>query len=248
MPDTSDMPDMRLVKKGRNEPLDGLLQEGRAHAELGGSHAGPLTLNGWPADDTTNVRTIVTQLDTKAAAKADAHEASLGLTSAQEVAIDRAKAFMRKLRNALPRALRENPTLGVSASAFAAGDTLGRSVPKISRYLGNIRPSVVKLDAPLTGFFGGTAPSTLLDAVKTELDTSDATQEAALAALPLETQKVYELKGRLLELIEDMNRAGRSAYDGDATTASIFNKDILLRARKAREKATDASGDTKKTT
>jgi hypothetical protein len=42
--------------------------------------------------------------------------------------------------------------------------------------------------------------------------------------------------GTVLEQIEDLNRAGKSAFDGDAATRGKFNKDILLRARKERAK------------
>ncbi len=238
------MPDMRLVKKGRTQPLAALVQEGRKHVELGKTHAGPLAENGWTAEDTTLLGNLVGQLDTDAAAKADAHEVSLGLTDAQELAVDHVKAFIRKLRNALPRALRESPTAGVTASSFHAGDTLERSAPKLSRYLADIRPSVVRIDEALKRAFNGTAASASLDTVKTELDTADATQEAALEALPAETQNVYELKGRVLEMIQDLNRSGKSAFDGDATNMAMFNKDILLRARKSKKKpvATDGGG------
>ena len=96
------------------------------------------------------------------------------------------------------------------------------------------------MDDGLKKFFAGTKPSTLLDTVKSGLDNADATQEAAIAALPGDTQSVYEKKGRLLEMIEDMNRAGKSAFDGNATKMAMFNKDILLRGRASR-KTSDAS-------
>lgn len=232
------MPDMRLVRKGRNEPLAGLVQEGRTHLELGTGNAAELNTTGWFADDTTDMRELVTRLDTDAAAKADAVEVVLGLGHAEQMAIDEVKAFIRRLRNALPRALRESRAEEVTASSFYAGGRLGRSTPKLSRYLADIRPSVVRLDTALARHFNGTAPSTILDTVKNALDGADATQEAALAALPAETQSIYEAKGRLLEMIEDMNRAGKSAFDGNATKMAMFNKDILLRARKARKKPT----------
>ena len=44
--------------------------------------------------------------------------------------------------------------------------------------------------------------------------------------------------GKVLEQIEDLNRAGKNAFDGDAATRGKFNKDILLRARKAQAKKT----------
>ena len=45
----------------------------------------------------------------------------------------------------------------------------------------------------------------------------------------------------MLEQIEDLNRAGKIAFDGDAATRGKFNKDILLRARKERAKKDEAT-------
>lgn len=54
--------------------------------------------------------------------------------------------------------------------------------------------------------------------------------------MPAETLAVYEKKGRLLEQIEDLNRAGKSVFDGQADKIALFNKDILMRARKTKAK------------
>ncbi len=67
------------------------------------------------------------------------------------------------------------------------------------------------------------------------------------APAPGETLALYAVMGKVLEQIEDLNRAGKIASDGDAATRGKFNKDILLRARKAQvKKAEDApkAGDT----
>ncbi len=233
------MVDSRLVGKGRNEPLKGLVQQARAHIELGKKHAAALSENGWSAEDNAQLEASVKELDTGAATKSDAFEVAMGLGDAEQKAIDNAKTFIRKLRNALPRALRESPVDGVSAASFKAGGELGRSTPKISEFLNAIRPSVVRMDEGLKRAFNGTAPSTILDTVKTALDTADSVQETALGALPGDTQKIYETKGRVLEMIEDLNRAGKNAFDGNATMTAMFNKDILLRARKEKREAKD---------
>ena len=54
------MPEMCLVNKGRDEPLDALIQEARAHVELGQANADPLTAKGWSADDTTAMQNLTT--------------------------------------------------------------------------------------------------------------------------------------------------------------------------------------------
>jgi hypothetical protein len=52
-----------------------------------------------------------------------------------------------------------------------------------------------------------------------------------------------EVKGRVFQQIEDLNRAARSAFYKQLEIGGKFNKDILLRARKTRAKAvaTDAA-------
>ncbi|MBU1509712.1 hypothetical protein KKD52_05075, partial [Myxococcota bacterium] len=41
-----------------------------------------------------------------------------------------------------------------------------------------------------------------------------------------------ELKGRLLDLIDELNGVARIAFDGQAEKRARFNKDMLLRARR----------------
>lgn len=80
-------------------------------------------------------------------------------------------------------------------------------------------------------------------AVDAGLASADATQELSLSALPADTLAVCERKGRVLRAIEDLNRAGKMAFDGDAVQIARFNKDILLRARKARAQAEVPAAD-----
>lgn len=54
-------------------------------------------------------------------------------------------------------------------------------------------------------------------------------------------QALHEAMGRVLEDIEDLIRAGKSAFDGKATMAAKFNKDLILRARRRKK---DEAGKT----
>jgi len=45
-----------------------------------------------------------------------------------------------------------------------------------------------------------------------------------VSALPADTAKLYVTKGKLLEAIEDINHAGKIAFDGDATMIALWNK------------------------
>lgn len=226
--------DERLAKKGTNEPREGPAQQGKVSLELAKAHAVDLAVNGWSADDTTAFEAHVVWLDSNVAKQPDEKGGAGAASTGEQTAIDAAKTFVRRLRNALPRALRETKA-AVAPEAFHAGVTLGRSTPKLSGFLTRIRPAVLALDADLAKHFGGQSAVAQLDAVKLGLDTADAAQEVALSSLPEATQKVYEAKGRVLEAIEDLNRAGKTAYDGNTVVAAKFNKDVLLRVRKARK-------------
>lgn len=224
--------DMRLATKGGSEPRRGLVQQGNASVELAKKYATELAASGWSAEDTAGLEKNIARLELGAAKQADERGTARGASSAEQRAIDESKTFIRLLRNALPRALREANLPDVTAALFRAGGPLGRSTPKISDYLNRIRPSVAKLDKLLAKHFKGASASELLDKTKAALDQANATQEVALAGLPQETLQVYEAKGWVLEGIEDLNRAGKSAFDGQAQLAGQFNKDILLRARR----------------
>ena len=86
-----------------------------------------------------------------------------------------------------------------------------------------------------------------MDRVKSELDAADTKQEVSVSALPADTAKLYVTKGKLLEAIEDINHAGKIAFDGDATMIALWNKDILVRARRARKNPLPAPGPTAST-
>jgi hypothetical protein len=228
--------DERLARKGRNEPRVGLMQEGKVHVGLAKQFAADLADNGWSSDDTLALESHVATLDSTVSAQAEAKLMASAALQAETDSIDGSKAFVRKLRNALPRALREAEEPGLAMSTFAPGGTLKRSAPKLSSYLTRIQPAVAKLDSHLTKAFAGNKASDVLAAMKTALDGASVTQEIAWKTLPKETLLVCETKGRVLEAIEDLNRAAKSAFDKQPETAALFNKDVLDRARRERKK------------
>jgi hypothetical protein len=227
--------DERLVKKGKNEPRDGLMQQGKVHVALAKQFAAELTDGGWSSDDTIALEGYVTSLDSTVAAQAEARLTASAAAETAAGSVDGSKAFLRRLRNALPRALREAKEPGLSMSTFAPGESLKRSTPRLSAYLTRIQPSVAKLDNHLMKAFGGKMASEVLVSIKSELDGADVTHEIAWRSLPKETLLVCETKGRVLEAIEDLNRAAKSAFDKQPETAALFNKDVLDRARRERK-------------
>jgi hypothetical protein len=106
-------------------------------------------------------------------------------------------------------------------------------------FLEKILPAVTAMDDKFKPVFGGKSAAALIaDAIK-NLDTAQSTQEVSIKSLPPETAKIYETKGHLLTLIEELNRVAKIAYWNQTDIASQFNKDILNRARKTRKKPDD---------
>lgn len=233
--------DSRLVAKGSTEPRAGLAQQGKVHVGLATQYAAELDGAGWSSADTAALAANVARLEQAVGTQTKAYDHASDTSTAESKAIDGAKAYIRRLRHALPRALRETPAAGVTLESFHAGATLGRVTPRISRYLNEIRPGVLALDAALAKHFKGQKASSELDAVKEALDKADTAQELARKNAPGETLSLYEVMGQVLEQIEDLNRAGKIAFDGDAATRGKFNKDLLLRARKQRAKKDEAT-------
>jgi hypothetical protein len=231
--------DLQLAKKGRGEPRAGIVAQGTVHVGLGEQHAAELAAAGWPAAQTALLGEQVAKLEDVGAARAEAQDAARSATEREQAAIDAAKRVVRLLRNALPIALRQAPA-DLTAQAFASG-TLHRTTTRIRQYLADVRPSVVKLDGALAPFFEGAypglKPSEVVEQARLALGEADQAQEVGLKDLPALTLELYEAKGLALRLIEDMNRAARIAFDGNAVLVGKFNKDVLLRARKKRAAA-----------
>jgi len=226
--------DFRLIEKGRRQPREGLVQQARVHLELARRHEERLKLFGWTPADTDRLATALSLLESELARQADERGMSRQATRNEQRAIDEAKAFVRKLRLSLPRVLRQTSVSGVGAESFAVQTRLRRNTPQILAYLTRIQPAVERLDDELALHFGGVRPSERLQEVKARLEAADTEQEALWAKLPHETARVYEAKGRVLELIEDLNRAGKSAFDDDPETAALFNKALIARGRRKR--------------
>jgi hypothetical protein len=234
--------DERMVAKGMHEPREGLAQQGRVQVELAKQHATELARHGWPAKMTSELANQVELISSGHSAQVDARTGSKADTHAEHQAVGEAKSFINLLRNAVPLAVEDAVKAGKHAdvSEFHAGQKLGLSTPKILGYFDSIAPAVARLDDYLKPYLPGDKPSKRLAALKSSLAAKDSTQEASLKGLPADTLDVYEAKGRVLDLIERLNRIARIAFDGQAELIGKFNKDLLLRARKERRAKPDA--------
>lgn len=242
-PTTPSIIDLRLATKGRNQPLQALLEQAKISLGLAAKYATTLATAAWTDARSKAMTDEIDALEGDVVSRIDAANVAHHATQKQQDAIDEAKEFVRKLRAAAPMVLRDTKIEGVPVEAFHGGGTLNRSVPKIQGYLLGVKGPLAKLDAEFAPYFGGKSPSALLDDVAKALDGADLTQEMGIKSLPDDTLHVYETKGRLLENIEDLNRIAKIAFDGDARARALFNKDILLRAHKAAKQATTAPTD-----
>lgn len=240
--------DMKLAERGQRVSRIGLLDQGRYHLKLEALYRDALRAVGWRPEQTAEMAAHLELLDTQHAEAIEARADSKGDRRREQSAIDDAKACKRKLVVAFTDLHADGLVTPEDFDIVRKSGDLKRSPPRISAYLADVRKPVAKYKELLTPFVDGRCPLALIDAVKAELDSAQGIQEINLATLPLETLKVYERKGRLLMLIEKMNRRGKIAFDGQAEILGRFNKDLLLRARKLlRAKSTieaaEPSGD-----
>jgi hypothetical protein len=223
--------DLGMAKKGRSVPLVGLRDQANIHNRLLSENEAELNKGAWTPELSAQFRDARAVVDDTRAQQLEAKDGSSQATGAESAAIDRAKKFKRKLLLAVAD-LAADGTLPVERKSFEAGAGLRRNTARISSYLGDLRPHVLACDTLLQPYFEGGSALAELDQVKAQLDARQATQEVALDSLPSETLKLYEAKGKLLRLIEKINRIAAIRFDGAAELKAKFNKDLILRARK----------------
>lgn len=241
--------DMKFAIKGQRVPLLGALDQGRYHIDLGTQHTRELYAAGWRPEDLAEMVELVGLLDTQHAHAVEARADSKANYRREQSAIDDAKTCKRKL----VLAFTDLHALGLVTPedfdiVYRSGD-LRRSSPRISSYLADVRKPVERYAALVDRYFNEESALSMIDAIKAELDAAQSKQEVDLATLPEETLKIYELKGRLLTLIERMNRCGKIAFDGQAHLIGRFNKDLVRRSRSIRRSQSGvepaSGGDTK---
>jgi hypothetical protein len=230
---------MDLVRKGISEPREGLRDQGVVSAGLAEKYETELVGFGWEKNSTTEMQTLTKDLGTKVAEKVEAVRESKKNTVNEHTTVNDSKEIIGKVRLAAPIVLRKNPDSEFTMESFQSGGTLGRSTPKITLFLEKLLTSVTALDEQFKPYFGGKSAALLIKEAIANLDTAQSTQEVNLTTLPNETKKVYETKGRLLTLIEELNRIAKIAFWNRTDLAAQFNKDVLNRARKTRKKLGD---------
>ncbi len=227
----------RLVEKGKPFSVDSLLQQGRVIHELVREYQADLARRGF---DETRAAAYKQQLDLLSGFIGDlgvARDGAKALTSDEGLARSEGKALVRSLREALRILLKDGPVEGVSMEQFAMNGNNMQSTKDVLAYLNAMASKVAPLDAHLARFFEGQKASELVRAAWERLSDADALQEKTRLDLPNETLALLELKGRVLDLIEEINGVARIAFEGQAEIRGKFNKDLLYRGRRTRAKA-----------
>lgn len=225
------------LEKGMRVSRRGLLDQARVHIALEQQYRDKLTQRGWTAalgkqlvDDTTIV-------DSEMAGAIEARLASKDNLAREQAAISRAKELKSDLTHAARDLYADGAITREALDKISGGGVsrLGRVTSLISTYLADVEPVVRAHDEGLKPYFNGASALAELLATKTELDAAQQAQELGYAQLPDETKKVYLAKARVLALIEKLNRLAKLAFKGQAEIIGRFNKDLILRARRARK-------------
>lgn len=223
---------MELVKKGRNVPLRGILDQAAYHRALEAKHRAALYAAGWTPKLSGEFYDKCEELERQIGATLEARSDSREYRKDEQAAIDEAKALKRKLVSAFVILHEDGLVRDDDRKIIEESGSLRRSTPLILEYLTVIRDKVSIFDSDLRPYFGGASAFSILERIKGDLAKAQGLQETSLKALPQETLKIHELKGRTLQLIERINHIGKIAFDGQAAILAEFNKDLILRARR----------------
>lgn len=227
--------DYKLVKKGASLPLAGVVEQGRYHAALADKYETQLSKRGWTRGNTNMLLTAVAHIDSERSYALDARDESKRNLYREQESVSMAKGFKADVVMAFDDLFFDGVIDAEDHKRVrTTNGTLGRSPTLISKYLNDIRSVVLKHEDKLRPYFENENAAVLLDAIKDQLDAAQITQETDYKALPRETLRVYEAKGKVLFLIEKMNRIAKRAFAGQAEIIGLFNKDLIQRARKTR--------------
>ena len=163
----------RIFNKGKNTQISPLLEQGRVHVVLSKKHEGALSRFGWPPSQTEVLVSRIDGLDALFSNRSSATQAAISATETEAAMQREAKAFIRRLRHAVPMVVRLQQAKGITRKSFNAGGPLSKKTQKISKYLMKVRPFVETLNEVFAPYFGGDDPLEELERVKANLDDAD---------------------------------------------------------------------------
>ncbi|MBU1410006.1 hypothetical protein KKC22_00685 [Myxococcota bacterium] len=226
------MAEERLINKGRTVTVSDLLAQCNVSEGAARAFEVELAECGWPLPRTVLMEDLTGELKNLAGSSEAQIEDAKHLPRKEVEARQGAKALLRKIQEGLKIIHREGLLGDLTLDSFSREGKLLQSTADLAAYLLRVEPLIARLDSQLSRFFGGRQPSELVREAVTELQEADRAQELARQELPAKTLERLELKGRLLDLIDELNGVARIAFDGQAEKRARFNKDMLLRARR----------------
>lgn len=230
------MADQRLINKGHNVPLIPLVDQTGVSIARARRDEALLAEFGFPPSRTDEMEQLKEELQSERARYVEQRSAAREKVMTEREAQTEAKAHKRRLVLAADDLVADGIMTTTDRNTLNRG-TLGRSTPKILGWFIDTQEIVNKYAADFSPLMASIDVPDRHRVVFKNLESSQVAQETALADLPADTAELYEKKGRLLDLIERLIRAGKRAHDGDAQQIALYNKDILLRASKPKKKA-----------
>jgi hypothetical protein len=234
--------DMAMVRKGNRDSTRAVNELGETAFANATTYKSILVKHGLPEAWFTQMPIYLELLKEARGTQAEMREESIDATRAEGSVYADAKKLVRRIKTAGELALRDAPIAGVTLDTFKRG-TVGKTAAEVADYLAKLRPAVALADEALKQYFEQKSALAELDRTHSALVHASGEQEAKRARAPVETQALYEVQGKIIDLVERLNLVARIAFDGQAELLAIFNKDILLRYRRSRAGAARKSSD-----
>ena len=223
--------DPEMVAQGTTLSRAKLTHQARVFSGLAKSYARDLAVVDWKPSNTDELDQLIGTLETAVMAQTSAKEQARITAQTVREAVATARAFLKKVRTALPTALRSLPKGDTTRAMFKVQAPLGSSQARLGAYLTQIRPAIEKLQPKLAPLFKGTQPLAALDAAKAKLDAAAAPHGVARLRLPESTMAVNEAKGRLLVKLRELVQYAKIAFDDRPNVVSQFSLDSRISGR-----------------
>ena len=227
----------RLATKGEREPTAGVVEQAGKSIETGTTYKTKLLSHGFTEAKFAELVALLASITSLLGSRQGLWGPATGATRSEASLFQALKDHFFRLNLVAPIVIRELKPKGIESNCFSVDKRVRSSTKKLLDHADRTREFVVALDEPLKAYFDGQSALAEHDRLRTALFEANSTQEDAREVSPEKTTDLNVAKGRVLELIDDMNRIGRLAFMDNAEIAGRFNKDILLRARRAHRKA-----------
>ena len=220
-----------LITMGARESHEAMLEQIAKSLETEGLYVEKLRATGFPQAKHDEMVELQGKLGNLLAKRTDTTQGSKDDTRNQVAAVANLKDHFNKLHTLMPIIERDYKP-GVDVNCFKPKGRLGNSAKGLITHGKNTKEILTNLNDFFVSYFEGASPIEEHNRLLKLAEDANAQQETSAEASPPLTAEINATKGRLLELLDDLNRVGRVAYMNNAEIAARFNKDILLRARR----------------